>query len=146
MWYRQSRTKGHVTCVHVCVCVCVCVTWNHIQDEFAGNIAKDLWHLHHNWVHHLLSARMCLRLNPAVVNWRCQIMQIDLYNGHRHCCVSCVVKLWFLHEILQSEHVCVISCAAGGIRPFGPVYAFATQTPAIALEGLNITLRCFYYG
>jgi len=40
-------------------------------------------------------------------------------------------------------HVCSV---AGGVKQFGPVFGFATQTPAIALEGQNITLRCFFYG
>lgn len=34
----------------------------------------------------------------------------------------------------------------GGVKPFGPVYAFSTPSPVIALEGRNITLRCFFSG
>jgi len=58
--------------------------------------------------------------------------------------IPLILGLYFFYMVIYMfMHVCSVD---GGVKQFGPVFGFATPSPAIALEGQSITLRCFFYG
>lgn len=47
---------------------------------------------------------------------------------------------------LQMPWYSAIWNEGGGVKPFGPVYAFSSPAVVVALEGRNVSLRCFFSG